>query len=54
MKPKQTETWAVEIAKEIIGKWGYEEESWWKPIAEALTQARRQGYEEGLEKGRNE
>lgn len=25
-------------AKEIIGKWGYEEKSWWKPIAEALME----------------
>ena len=27
-----------EIAKEIISKWGYEEEYWWKPIEEALNQ----------------
>jgi len=24
------------IAKEIIGKWGYEESYWWKPISDAL------------------
>ena len=35
-----------EIAKEIIGKWGYEEEYWWKPIAEAIDQARKEGREE--------
>ena len=24
------------IAKEIIGKWGYEHQNWWAPIKEAL------------------
>ena len=28
-----------EIAREIVGKWGYEEEYWWKPIKEALDTA---------------
>ena len=27
------------IAKELVGKWGYEEEYWWRPIELALTQA---------------
>lgn len=33
------------IAKDIIGKWGYEEQYWWKPIFEALDLA----YNEGME-----
>jgi hypothetical protein len=28
------------LAKEIVGKWGYEEAYWWKPIAEAFAQIR--------------
>lgn len=26
----------IDQAKEIVGKWGYEEPYWWRPIAEAL------------------
>jgi len=26
----------INQAKEIIGKWGYEEKEWWEPIAKAL------------------
>jgi len=33
--------WSVKIAKEIIGKWGYEEKEWWQHIAEALNQSRQ-------------
>lgn len=32
----------IKIAKEIIGKWGYEEEYWWLPIAEALQTAQKE------------
>lgn len=27
----------INTAKEIVGKWVYEEESWWRPIADALS-----------------
>lgn len=37
-----------EEAKEIVGKWGYEEEYWWKPIAKAIQSAREEGIQEGL------
>lgn len=37
----------IEKAKEIVGKWGYEEEYWWKPIAEALEEVDRRAREEG-------
>lgn len=33
--------WSVKTAKEIVGKWGYEEKEWWQPIAEALIQSRQ-------------
>jgi hypothetical protein len=33
--------WSVKTAKEIVGKWGYEEKEWWQPIAESLTQSRQ-------------
>lgn len=34
-----------EIAKEIVGKWGYEEPYWWQPIATALKEyANRQPF----------
>lgn len=29
----------VEQAKEIAGKWGHEEEYWWKPIADSLQKS---------------
>jgi len=32
--------WAVNEAKDIVGRWGYEESYWWQPIAKALVQAR--------------
>jgi len=32
--------WAVNEAKDIVGRWGYEESYWWQPIAKALAQAR--------------
>lgn len=35
----------IEEAKKIIGKWGYEEEYWWKPIAKALAAAELRGAE---------
>lgn len=44
----QTPEWE-EIAKEIVGKWGYEEEYWWKPIAESLSQAEEIGRRRGIE-----
>ena len=31
-----------EIARELVGKWGYEHEDWWKPIQEALEQKDQQ------------
>ena len=48
MDTPQTPEWE-EIAKEIVGKWGYEEEYWWKPIAEALSQAEERGRRRGIE-----
>lgn len=48
ISPPQTSKWE-EIAKEIVGKWGYEEEYWWKPIAEALSQAEERGRRRGIE-----
>jgi len=35
----------IEIAKEIIGKWGYEEKYWWEPIAKAITKVREEERE---------
>lgn len=49
ISPPQTSKWE-EIAKEIVGKWGYEEEYWWKPIAEALSQAEERGRIEERER----
>lgn len=37
----------IEQAKEIIGKWGYEEEYWWRPVAMALSEMHKAGIEEG-------
>lgn len=48
----QTPEWK-EIAKEIIGKWGFEEEYWWKPIAEALSQAEERGRRQVIEEIKN-
>jgi hypothetical protein len=45
---QNTEDWFVKTAKEIVSEWGYEEEGWWKPIAEALTQARQEAVEETI------
>ncbi len=33
-------------AKEIVGKWGYEEAYWWKPIAEALRATHQEAQDE--------
>jgi hypothetical protein len=35
-----------EIAKNIVGEWGYEEEYWWKPISKHLQLAYEAGREE--------
>ena len=32
----------IKIAKRIIGKWGYEEEGWWMPIAKSLAAAKQE------------
>ena len=40
MKPPE------KIAREIIGKWGYEEPSWWEPIAAALHTREIESLEE--------
>ena len=48
MTPHIHSEWAENKAKEIIGKWGYEEEYWWKPITEALTLSKKEAKEEVL------
>jgi len=42
-KPDDAKIGAEQIAREIIGKWGYEEDYWWKPIAQAITDAEKRG-----------
>lgn len=39
----------IKKAKAIIGKWGYEEEYWWKPIATALHSIQSQNIREMME-----
>ena len=38
----------IKIAKRIIGNWGYEEKSWWEPIAKALEREHNQTKQELL------
>jgi len=33
--------WAVKEAKDIVGRWGYEESYWWQPIAKALVKTKQ-------------
>ena len=35
-------------AKKIVGKWGYEEKCWWKPVADALSIAYQEGWMAGM------
>jgi len=37
--------WAVNEAKDIVGRWGYEESYWWQPIAKALVKTRAEERE---------
>lgn len=40
---------AEEIAKAIVGQWGYEEAGWWEPIKQALIEAYQRGREDAYE-----
>lgn len=43
-----------EIARGIVGKWGYEEKYWWGPIAQTLKDAREEGRKEVLDEIKHE
>ena len=38
---------AEQVAKAIVGQWGYEEAGWWEPIMLALLMAYSNGFMDG-------